>query len=80
MLPQCHTANPAAGSIRAAAYSLLEGLFSPRHGSMEDIAAVVLPRLTPLMVGAVVAAGKRTASESAAARTAAVAFVRSAYR
>jgi hypothetical protein len=47
---------------------------------MEDMAAVVLPRLTPLMVGAVVTAGKRTASESAAARTAAVAFVRGAYR
>ncbi|WIA29655.1 hypothetical protein OEZ86_012141 [Tetradesmus obliquus] len=68
-----------AGSISAAAYCLLEGLFSPRHGSMEDMAAVVLPRLTPLMVGTVAGGGKRTASESAAARTAAVTFVRSAY-
>lgn len=70
-----------AGSISSAAYALLEALFSPRHGNMEDMAAVLLPRLTPLMVGAAMpAAGKRSAAEVAAARAAAVTFVRGAYR
>ncbi len=69
------------GSISAAAYALLESLFSPSHGSMQDIAAVLLPRLTHLMLGAVMpVGGKRSAAEAAAMRTAAVAFVQNAYR
>jgi len=70
-----------AGSISAAAYALLEALFSSRHGSMEEMAAVLLPRLTPLMTGTAVAApGKRSAAEAGASRAAAAAFVEGAYR
>lgn len=69
-----------AGSISAAAYDVLKELFHSRHGCMQDIAAAVLPRLTPLMVGAVLQQGKRTASEVAASRAAAVMFVRDVYR
>lgn len=47
---------------------------------MQDIAAAVLPRLTPLMVGTVIQQGKRTGSEVAASRGAAVTFVRDVYR
>lgn len=69
-----------AGSISTAAYDLLTELFQRRHGCMQDMAALLLPRLTPLMVGAVMQAGKRTASEAAASRAAAVNFVRQVYR
>ncbi|KAF8073170.1 Ncapd3 [Scenedesmus sp. PABB004] len=68
-----------AGSISAAAYALLDALFSPRHGDMQAMAAVLLPRLTPLMAGAALPGGKRSAAEAGAARAAAVAFVRGAY-
>eukprot|EP00775_Hariotina_reticulata_P011091 gene11092-11246_t len=69
-----------AGSISAAAYALLEAMFSPRHGSMQEMAAVLLPRLTPLMTGTSAAApGKRSAAEAGASRAAAAAFVQGAY-
>lgn len=48
---------------------------------MSTMAAAVLPRLTPLIVGGgVPAAGKRTTAEANADRNAALDFVRGAFR
>jgi hypothetical protein len=48
---------------------------------MSTMAAAVLPRLTQLIVGGGVQAGsKRTAAEGAADRTAALEFVKTAFR
>lgn len=74
-LPAC------AGTISSAAYSLLASLFDPKHGCMPTMAAAVLPCLMQLIVGGgVTAAGKRSAAEVAADRSAALAFVRDAFR
>jgi hypothetical protein len=71
----------AAGTIASAAYSLLSALFSPQHGSMPAMAAALLPRLTPLIVGTgSPALGKRTAADLAGDRSAALGFVTSALR
>eukprot|EP00879_Flechtneria_rotunda_P027431 GHRR01029386.1.p1 GENE.GHRR01029386.1~~GHRR01029386.1.p1 ORF type:complete len:328 (+),score=126.56 GHRR01029386.1:545-1528(+) len=70
-----------AGSVSTAAYALLGALFNPRHGDMLDMATMLLPRLTPFMVGAgPVAAAKRSPTETATIRTAALDFVRASYR
>lgn len=59
----------------------MASLFSPQHGSMSVMAAAVLPRLTQLIVGSgSPAAGKRTAAEVAADRSAALNFVKDAFR
>ena len=69
------------GTISSAAYSLLSALFAPQHSCMSTMAAVLLPRLTPLIVGTGGGGGgKRTAADIAADRTAALEFVVSAYR
>lgn len=70
-----------AGTISSAAYGLMAALFSPQHGCMTTMAAAVLPRLTLLIVGSgSPAAGKRTAAEVAADRSAALNFVKEAFR
>lgn len=70
-----------AGTISSAAYGLMASLFSPQHGCMAAMAAAVLPRLTLLIVGSgSPAAGKRSAAEVAADRSAALNFVKDAFR
>lgn len=56
-------------------------LFLPIHGSPEDMAVVIFKRLTPLLLGTASKGPKKGggAAESAAAKLAAVEFVKSVY-
>lgn len=69
------------GVISQAAYAVLLSLFSPNHGDIHDIAALLFQKLSPVMLGAAPnAQGKITASEATATKAAAVNFVETAYR
>jgi hypothetical protein len=69
-----------AGSFAAAAYELLKALVHGRHGSCPDIAAMVLPKLTPLLLGTVTGPGKRSAAEVQGIKTATLEFVKELHR
>lgn len=69
-----------AGTFAAAAYELLKAVVHGRHGSCPDIAALVLPKVTPLLLGTVTGPGKRSAAEVQGIKTAALDFVKDLYR
>lgn len=75
-----HNPNPIVGSIRDAAYETMAALLDPRHGSMHDIAAALLPRLSPILLGTAPGtggggSGRKGAADAAALRNAACTFV-----
>ena len=63
-----------------AASTVLQALLQPLHGDVGELAASMLPRLSPVLLGVSTGSGKKTAADIAAMRATAMELVKEGYR
>jgi hypothetical protein len=63
-----------------AASTVLQALLNPLHGDVGELAALMLPRLSPVLLGVNTGPGKRSAAELATMRATAMELVKEGYR